>query len=1002
MFSGIKEFFIKVIKSRLTVFLVVMIVLTAVLVQKLFTLQIVNGAQYLENFTLTVEKTRTTDAVRGNIYDRNGTLLASSELSYTITIEDNGTYDTDSEKNIALNEEFDTIISILEENGDEIVNDFYITLNEDGEYEFTVSGTTLDRFRADVYGRTKISQLKYNSSLGYNEASATAEQIVEYLCSEDNFDIRLEGTESEYADDADTEEETGWLKRLFSGSDEGEEDVSAETEDLSADSEAVSTDEDGVTYYSQERRYEIMVLRYALSQNSYQKYITTDVATDVSEETVAVVKEYADELQGVEIAEDTKRVYYNAEYFSHIIGYTGKMSDEEYEELSAEDDSYETTDIVGKAGIEQAMESYLRGTKGEETVYVNNLGKVLSVKESTDSISGNDVYLSIDADLQIAVYELLEKELAGILYSKIVNLKYSSDTDSSDQDIPIYDVYNALIGNSVIDVDALENAEAGTVQYTIYQKFLSRKETVMPQIESALQDESTAYGDLSDDMQEYIMYIVELLQDSEVFDSSAVDSSDEVYQNWKSEEISVREYFEHAISEDWIDISYFETESKYADSQELYDALVAYILEELEGDTEFYKLIYETLIYDDEISGKQLCLILYEQGVLDSEDDDDYEDLKDGVISSYTFLKNKINNVEITPAQLALNPCTGSVVIMDPDTGELLACVSYPGYDNNLLANDMDTDYYNKIYNDNSLPLYNNATQQTTAPGSTFKMVSAVAALTENLITTSTEINCTGIFDSITPSSKCWIYPSSHGLLNVSEAIRDSCNGFFYEVGYRLSLSGSTYDADQGVEILSYYAEAFGLADKTGLEITESSSKVADEYPVTMAIGQSNNNYTTVQLARYVAAVANEGTVYNLTLLDKVTDSAGNVLEEYSPTVKNTLDEVSGSTWDAIQYGMKLVVETHSQFDDLEIESAGKTGTAQQSDTPNHALFVGYAPYDDPEIAIAVRIANGYSSSNAAELAASIYQYYFELTDQEELLSATADSVGDAAGGTND
>ena len=177
---------------------------------------------------------------------------------------------------------------------------------------------------------------------------------------------------------------------------------------------------------------------------------------------------------------------------------------------------------------------------------------------------------------------------------------------------------------------------------------------------------------------------------------------------------------------------------------------------------------------------------------------------------------------------------------------------------------------------------------------------------------------------------------------------------------------------------------------------------MADEYPVTMAIGQSNNSYTTIQLARYVTAVANSGTVYNLTLLQKATDHSGNELQSYGPTVKNSLSNVASSTWDAIHYGMRQVVQTHSQFNNLGVDSAGKTGTAQQANTPNHALFVGYAPYDNPQIALAIRIANGYTSSNSAELAANIYKYYFNLTDTDALLSGTADAVGGSAGGVND
>jgi penicillin-binding protein 2 len=226
------------------------------------------------------------------------------------------------------------------------------------------------------------------------------------------------------------------------------------------------------------------------------------------------------------------------------------------------------------------------------------------------------------------------------------------------------------------------------------------------------------------------------------------------------------------------------------------------------------------------------------------------------------------------------------------------------------------------------------------------------------------------------------------------QALRDSCNYFFCEVGYRLSLNGDTYNESKGLATLTEYAEAFGLGDKTNIEIAESSSKIATEYPISASIGQSNNNYTTVQLARYVAALANEGTVYNLTLLDKLTDSDGNVLEDYSPEVRNEITEVSSSTWKAIQEGMREVVEDHSQFDDLSVQLAGKTGTAQEDNRPNHALFVGFAPYEDPEIAIAARIAYGYGSGNACDFVDSVMKYYFGEATADELLNGQAADVG--------
>lgn len=939
MVDKIKEWIVKIVKSRLFVLWLVMLFLFVYVIQHLFTLQIVNGEEYLENYTLSIEKDISIEGTRGNIYDRNGVLLAHNELSYTVTLEDNGTYESSKERARLLNEEISTLIDMIEKNGDSIVNDLNLYMDRQGNLSFLVEGTQLQGFRRDIYGRSKVSDLKFNATLGYDEANATPEQIYEYLL--DKFGV-------------DTEK------------------------------------------YDRYRAYQIIVIRYALYLNSYQKYIATNVAEDVSDQTVAMIKEHASELQGVEVKEDTKRVYDYPEYFSHIIGYTGKISNDEYESLSAEDDSYTLNDVVGKAGIEQVMELQLQGKKGSETVYVNNLGKILEVKDYHEPSAGNDVYLSIDAKLQMAVYDLLEQELAGIIHGKIVNTK-SHATTSSEMYIPIYDVYNALIENSIINASQMADASEDTVQSKVYQVFVQHQSSELDTVESALRSD-TLYNDLSDDMQEYISYIITMLQDKNVFDKTAVDSSDSVYQDWKNGDASVKSYLCHAIDSSWIDITNFDMQEKYLDTDEVYDLLVNYIMEQIKNNNDFDKIIYKHLIYDDKITGTQLCLILYEQGIL-KEDEQTVSKLKNGTVSAYSFLKEKIKNLELTPAQLGLDPCTGSCVIMDPNTGELLACVSYPGYDNNRLANTMDSEYYNKLLKDNSLPLYNNATQQATAPGSTFKLVTATAGLTEGAVSTGTVIDdATGMFTKLGLRLRCAIYPSSHGKINISEAIRDSCNFFFGEVGYRLSMDGDTYDEDKGLSILAKYAEQYGLGDKTNIEIPEGKSQIADSYPIDAFIGQSNNNYTTVQLCRYVAAIANEGTVYNLTLLDKVTDSDQNILEQYEPETRNEITDVSSSTWEAIHHGMKLAVESHSEFDDLQVELAGKTGTAEASeDRPNHALFVGYAPYNDPEIAVATRIAHGYTSNNTCDFVDKVMKYYFQEKTEEELLNGQAADVGSSA-----
>lgn len=956
MFETIKDFFKNFFQSRMVVLGGLLICLSGILLWRIFDLQIINGARYQENYSLRIQKTRTLNSTRGKIFDRNGEVLAYNELAYSINIEDNGSYSSTKEKNKVINSELYQILQILDQNGDSINNTFDITLNADGSYSFNSEGNTRLRFLADVYGRKKITDEKFvneNKKLGYVEAEATAAQVVEYLCEKkDNIGYGL------------------------------------------------STEE-----YSQKDLYRILAIRYAMSQNSYQKYIATPIALDVSEETVAYINENLADLQGISVAEDTSRKYVDSKYFAHIIGHTGKISQEEYDELSKTNDSYSLTDVVGKSGIEQVMDEMLQGTKGSETVYVDSMGKVLETKDRKEPSVGNDVYLSIDKNLQEAAYNLLEQEIAGIVYSKIENIKeYNSSGSASDIKIPIYDVYYALINNNVIQISHFEDEEASETERTVYRAFLSKLDRVLDSLYEQLNSASpTAYAKLPEEQQVYMSYIVSLLTENNILLSDKIDTSDETYLDWKNDKISLEQYLNHAIAQNWIDITSFTVDEKYADSTEIYDSLIQYVLEELKTDRKFAKKVYKYLIQEDAVTGTQLCLILFDQGVL-SFDDAQIAELTSGSKSAYTFLREKIQNLEITPEQLALDPCSGSCVITDVKTGELLACVTYPGYDNNKLANSVDADYFRLLNEDLSLPQYNYATQQRTAPGSTFKMVTAAGGLTEGFIASTEEkIEDKGQFEEVTDGPKCWIFPNNHGFVNVSEAIRDSCNYFFYEVGYRMSRTSGVYNEAQGIATLSKYAALFGLDETTGIEIPENEPQIADSYPITASIGQSNNNFTTTQLARYVTAVANSGTVYEYTLLDKVTDSNGTVIKDYKPKVRNTIDTVSSSAWDAIHSGMRMVVEEHEQFDDFTVEVAGKTGTAQQTPTrPNHALFVGYAPYDNPEISIATRIAYGYTSTNTVSLAANVLKYYFKLEETDTLIDGKAEDVGATTNSFND
>ena len=956
----IKKIIKKIQLKRTTVLLLVFILMAFVLVRQLFDLQIIQGENYINEFQTRTTKTRVLKSTRGNIYDKNNKLIASNVLSYSLTFEDNGTYDSTRQKNLTLNGVAYKVLKILAENGDQLSNSFHIKLDKDGNYAFDVEeGFTLSRFKADIYGHALIDDLTED------EAATTAEDMVAYLSGNKGFSIVL------YGDDAYTDEE---LKKYGLPKELTKQEV-----------------------------LDIAIMRYELSTNSFQKYMAVTIATNVSESTVAAVMENQNELQGIDVLEDSVRQYVDDESMGPLLGYTGRASSEELESLKKENPDYSNDAIVGKAGIEQYMELELQGKDGQETVTVDNLGKVLKIDDNTtvEPVAGNDVYLSVDADWQSAIYQILKQRVAGILLNKIEAVKeydYKGENDASRIIIPIYDVYNALIANSVIDIDKFSREEASDTEKNLYAKFQQKQQEVFDTITNRLtSSDPPAYKDESTEVQEYLTYICDtVLRDTlGVIDKNEVDTSDATYQAWANDQsISLKDYLNYAASQNWIDISVISPKGEYLDSEEIYQALTSYITDYLKTDTGFSKLLYKYLLMNDQITGQDICLVLYEQGVL-SKEDDCYASLASGAMSAYDFMINKISNLEIEPAQLALAPCSASAVITDAKTGKVLACVSYPGYDNNKMANTVDAEYYARLNADKSSPQLNFATQYKAAPGSTFKIVSATAGLMENVINLQTKVNCVGTFTEITPSPRCWKI-SGHGYENVTSAIKDSCNYFFYNVGYQLATSSGSYNEEAGLETLSKYADLYGLTDKSGVEIGEYAPDVSTKDPVRSAIGQGSNSYTTVGLARYVTTIANSGTCYNLTLLDKTTDSRGNLLKEYHAEVRNQID-LPQEYWNAFHLGMRQVVENKKYFSDLAVNVAGKTGTAEQTASrPNHALFICYAPYENPEIAIATRIPFGYSSDYAAQFTRDIIKYYYGLAEEDDLITGTADSLDNA------
>lgn len=972
MVKKIKAFVTKLFSKRLSILFVVFAAAFVVLLMRLFSLQIVDGEKYANDFNVKITKERVLKSTRGNIYDSTGELLATNKLSNSVTIEDNGSYTanethTASEvKDLMLNGEIYRLVKMIEANGDKVTDDFHIHVDGNGNFAFDIAeGTTLARFRADVYGKSLIDDLSEK------QKSASADDLMTFLMSAADG-CGLVNKEKPYT--KEELESAGLPEQL-----------------------------------SKAEQLQITIIRYNLRLTSFKKYMPVTVATNVGDKTVASIKENRDDFTGVEVSEDYIRVYNDAEYFASIIGYTGRPSAEELEDLNADKkNTYTTNSIIGKSGIENHMESTLQGKDGSEKVIVDSLGKVLHIDEDSkvDPVQGNDVHLTISADYQKAVYKILEQRIAGIILSNLKDIKSydeaAVEADSTTKPISIYEVYTALFENSVIDITQFQNADASDLEKSVYQRFQDKQKRVIDSLSAELSsDDPTPYNDLDEEMQEYEDYIITMLSgDDGVLDKDKIDTSDETYKAWNSEStdknLSLKQYLTYAASQNWIDITKLSSESKYLDSTEIYQLLTKYITEKLSLDNTFSKRLYHYMLMNDELTGYDVCDLLYDQGLLKT-DDNLYNQYESGAISPFTLLSEKIHSLEITPAQLALDPCSGSAVLTNPYTGKLLACVSYPGYDNNRLANQMDADYYEKLRDDLSSPFYNKATQQTTAPGSTFKLVTASAGLTEGVITRNTSIDCTGVFGKGLVNESDYVRCSlltGHGPQDVVEGIGHSCNVFFCTTGYRLGLDdNNNYSQTQSLAKLQEYAKMFGLDQKTGIEIGETQSKITDALPIPSAIGQGTNALTTVTLARYASTLMNRGQNYQLSLLDKTTDLSGNVIEQFDTKSTGAMT-LADDTWNVLQEGMSRVVDELPPLKSLPLTVYGKTGTAQESKArPPHALFIGSAHGNGKDdLTMAVRIANGYVSTNAVLVAHDILSYYYGLQKPEQILTGTANS----------
>lgn len=682
---------------------IVVIVISAIFIATLFNLQIVNGENYREQSEKRMLRTKNITAPRGEIYDRNGVILATNKLSYDVELY---------KVRVSTKEQNDGIlrlVEILNENSDKVYSTFPV--NDD------LNGFNFENTEEEQKWK---KEMKFDSTLTFDQV---IDKYIEKYELQDYSDNRL-------------------------------------------------------------NQIKMIEIKYEANLNGYSLFNSATIAKDISQKSVAKIGEEKYKIYGISIVSVPKRYYPNGNLLSHTIGYVSKISSTEYEKKKEQ--GYNVNSVIGKAGIEQSFEKYLRGKDGVIKEETDTLGNVSSQTETTEAKSGDNVTLTIDYRLQKVAEESLLNAINGLQNGTLVGKKFS--------------------------------------------------------------------------------------------DANA-----------------------------------------------------------------------------------------------------------------------------------------GAVVVLDVDSGEVLASASYPTYDINSLIGGISLKDWNALQNNSLHPMLNRVVSGTYSPGSTFKMLVGMAGLMNGKITVDEKYYDPGIYP-YGYHPKCWLYTDrhmTHGWINIEGAIKGSCNCYFYEVGRRIGIS----------EIVKY-AKLFGLGQKTGIELSgevagtiagaDDKSEDGLKSPwylgdtLSAAIGQSGSSYTPIQLANYIATIANGGKLNKVSLIKSVDNEVAGTSESLADINKYTSEytgvnfeekdlNINSEYIDAIKKGMLSVTSetggtSYIVFKNSDIQVAGKTGTAQVPNGNNNGIFVGFAPYDNPKIAVVAVIEHGGEGTYTANVVKPIMEEYFNI-DKESKQNEKAQNV---------
>lgn len=692
-----------IINDRYLIMYFCVIVISILFIITLFNLQIIKGEEYREQSEKRMLRTKNVTAPRGEIYDRNGVILATNKLSYDIRLY-KVRVDTKQQ-----NDGIFRLIEILNENSDKVYSTFPVNDTLDGF-----------NFESEEEEKKWKKEFKLDENLNFDEV------IDKYI---EKYELQD---------------------------------------------------------YSENRQNQIKMIqiKYEANLNGYSLFNSATIAKDISQNSVAKLGEEKYKIYGISIVSVPKRYYPNGTLLSHTIGYVSKISSTEYE--NKKNEGYNVNSVIGKAGIEQSFERYLKGTDGVIKEETDSLGNVSSQTETTAAKSGNNVTLTIDYRLQKVAEESLLNTINGLQNG-------------------------TLVGKKVSDAKS------------------------------------------------------------------------------------------------------------------------------------------------------------------------------------------------------------GAVVVLDVESGEVLATASYPTYDINSLIGGISLSDWNNLIKDPLTPMLNRVISGTYSPGSTFKMLVGMAGLMNGKITVDEKYYDPGVYP-YGYHPKCWIYTyrhTTHGWINIEGAIKGSCNCYFYEVGRRIGIS----------EIVKY-SKLFGLGQKTGIELSgevsgtiagaDSNSEDGLKSPwylgdtLSAAIGQSGSSFTPIQLANYISTIANGGKLNKVSVIKSVdnevesTSVSRDDINKYSSEYTGVNFEernlnINSEYIDEIKKGMLSVTSetggtSYIVFKNSDIQVAGKTGTAQVPSGNNNGIFVGFAPYDKPKIAVVAVIEHGEEGTYTANVVKPIMEEYFSI-DKEAKQNEKAQNV---------